>query len=176
MAVFGMGAVGLSAVMAAAVVGCTSIIAIDVQDSRLELARQLGATHTINGKHLNAVTEIRSVCHSGTDYAIEATGIPAVMTQAFDALHGTGIVIVLGVAPFGSTVSVDASALLSGKTLRGVIEGESIPSLFIPQLIALWEAGKFPFDKLERFYSLAQINDAVRDTEAGSTIKPVLRM
>ena len=175
-AVFGMGAVGLSAVMAAAASGCTTIIAVDVQDSRLELARKLGATHAISGKNSDAVAGVRAASNGGTDYAVEATGIPAVMTQAFDALNGTGIAIVLGVAPAGSSLKVDASALLSGKTVRGVIEGESIPSIFIPQLIALWQAGKFPFDKLERVYPLAQINDAVRDCESGTTIKAVLTM
>jgi aryl-alcohol dehydrogenase len=175
-AIFGMGAVGLSAVMAAAVANCKSIIAVDIQDSRLELARRVGATHTINGKRADAVAGVKSLTEGGADFAVEATGIPAVMTQAFDALNGTGTVVVLGVAPAGATVNVDASALLGGKTVRGVIEGESIPAIFIPQLIALWEAGKFPFDKLERIYSLDQINDAVHDAESGATIKAVIRM
>ena len=175
-AVFGMGAVGLSAIMAAAISGCTVIIAVDVQDSRLELARQLGATHTINSKKGDAVSAIKAISNGGTDYAVEATGIPSVMTQAFDGLNGTGIEIVLGVAPSGSLLQVDASALLGGKTVRGVIEGESIPSIFIPRLIALWQAGKFPFDKLERIYSLDQINDAVRDAESGVTVKAVLKI
>jgi aryl-alcohol dehydrogenase len=175
-AIFGMGAVGLSAVMAAAISGCTAIIAVDVQDSRLDLARQLGATHIINSKKVDAVATVKEISKGGTDYAVEATGIPAVMTQAFDGLNSTGIEIVLGVAPAGSFLHVDASALLGGKTVRGVIEGESVPSIFIPRLIALWQAGKFPFDKLERVYPLAQINEAVRDSETGVTIKAVLKM
>jgi aryl-alcohol dehydrogenase len=175
-AIFGMGAVGLSAVMAAAIAGCTVIIAVDVQDSRLELARQFGATHIINGKQTDAVQAVKAISQGGTDFAVEATGIPAVMTQAFDGMNSTGTEIVLGVAPAGSSLKVDASALLGGKTVRGVIEGESIPSVFIPQLIALWRAGKFPFDKLERIYPLAQINEAVRDSESGVTIKAVLKM
>ena len=175
-AIFGMGAVGLSAVMAAAVASCSTIVAIDIQDSRLELARQLGATHTINGKKTDAVSGVKSLTEGGASYAVEATGIPAVMTQAFDALNATGTVVVLGVAPSGATVNVDASALLGGKTVRGVIEGESIATIFIPQLITLWEAGKFPFDKLERIYGLDQINDAVHDAESGAAIKAVIRM
>jgi aryl-alcohol dehydrogenase len=175
-AIFGMGAVGLSALMAAVVVGCTTIVAIDVQDSRLELARQFGATLTLNGTRDKVIEVLRALPAPGVDYAVEATGIPAVMTQAFDSLNGTGTAIVLGVAPSGSTMSVDTQTLLSGKTLRGVFEGESVPAVFIPQLIALWEAGKFPFDKLERMYPLAEINKAVSDCESGRTIKPVIRM
>jgi aryl-alcohol dehydrogenase len=175
-AVFGLGAVGISAVMAAAAAGCGPIIAADVQDSRLGLARQLGATHTVNCRDGDPVADIKAIVAGGTDYAIEATGKPAVMTQAFDALNSTGTLVVLGVAPFGAQLSVDASALLGGKTIRGVIEGESVPAIFIPQLIALWEAGKFPFDKLERVYPLAEFNQAVHDCETGATVKPVIRM
>jgi aryl-alcohol dehydrogenase len=176
LAIFGAGAVGLSAVMAAAVVGCTIIVVVDVLEGRLALAKELGATHVIDARTADAVAAVRAASGGGVDYAVEATGIPAVMTQAFDALNGTGTVVVLGVAPAGATVSVDASSLLGGKTLRGAIEGESIPEVFIPQLIALWKAGKFPFDRLATFYSFDQINEAAHDSERGVTIKPIIRM
>lgn len=176
LAVFGAGAVGLSAVMAAAVTGCSRIIAVDMQDSRLQLARELGATHVVNAKAGNAVEQVKAATGgAGADFAVEATGIPAVMAQAFDALNGTGTVVVLGVAPAGATVSVDAGSLLNGKTLRGAIEGESVPDIFIPRLIELWQAGKFPFDRLTRFYSFEHINEAAEDSERGTTIKPVIR-
>lgn len=175
-AIFGAGAVGLSAVMAAAATGCVGIIVVDVLDSRLALARELGATQVVNAKNGDAVAAIRATTGVGVDFAVEATGIPAVMTQAFDSLHGTGTLVVLGVAPAGATVNFDASSLLGGKTVCGAIEGESIPEVFIPQLVALWKAGKFPFDKLEKFYTLAQINEAAHDSERGLTIKPIIRM
>jgi aryl-alcohol dehydrogenase len=175
-AIFGAGAVGLSAVMAAAVAGCAVIIVVDVLESRLVLARELGATCVVNAKNADAVAAVREASGGGVDSAVEATGIPAVMTQAFDSLNGTGTVVVLGVAPAGATVSVDASGLLGGKKLRGAIEGESIPEVFIPQLIALWKAGKFPFDRLAKFYSFDQINEAAHDSERGLAIKPIIRM
>jgi len=176
-AVFGVGAVGLSAIMAAAVAGCAPVIAVDTQDSRLAMARELGASHTFNPATADVLEKIRNASGGkGVDYAVEATGIPAVMTQAFDALNGTGQLAVLGVAPAGATVSIDASSLLGGKTIRGVIEGESVPDIFIPQLIELWRAGRFPFDRLLRFYRLDQINEAAHDSESGAAIKPVLRM
>ncbi len=175
-AIFGAGAVGLSAVMAAAASGCAVIVAVDVLDSRLALARELGATCVVNAKNADSVAAVRAASGGGVDSAIEATGIPAVMTQAFDSLNGTGPVVVLGVAPAGAMVSVDASSLLSGKRLRGAIEGESVPEVFIPQLIALWKAGKFPFDRLARFYTFDQINEAAHDSESGDVIKPIIRM
>ena len=175
-AVFGAGAVGLSAIMAASVAGCANIIAVDVQDNRLSLARELGASTVINAKETDAVAAVRDASSGGTDYAVEATGIPAVMTQAFDGLNATGVLVVLGVAPAGATVNVDASALLGGKTIRGAIEGESVPEVFIPRLIALWQAGRFPFDKLARYYTFDQINEAARDSERGTAIKPIIRM
>ena len=175
-AIFGAGAVGLSAVMAAAVAGCAVIIVVDVQEARLALAKELGATVVVNARTADSVAAVREASGGGVDSAVEATGLPAVMTQAFDSLNGTGTCVVLGVAPAGATVSVDASALLGGKKIRGAIEGESVPEVFIPQLIALWRAGKFPFDRLAKFYTLDQINDAAHDSERGLTIKPILRM
>ncbi len=175
-AIFGAGAVGLSAVMAARVAGCAVIAAVDVQDSRLELAREFGATSVINARTADSVAAIREISGGGVDSAVEATGIPSVMTQAFESLNGTGTVIVLGVAPAGATVSVDAASLLGGKKLRGAIEGESVPEVFIPQLIALWKAGKFPFDRLAKFYSFGEINQAAHDSECGLAIKPIIRM
>ena len=175
-AIFGAGAVGLSAIMAAKVAGCAVIVAVDVQPGRLELARELGATHVVNARTGDAVAAVREISAGGVDSAVEATGIPAVMTQAFDSLNGTGTVIVLGVAPGGATVSVDAGNLLGGKKLRGAIEGESVPEVFIPQLIALWKAGKFPFDRLAKFYAFEEINQAAQDSERGLTIKPIIRM
>ncbi len=177
LAVFGAGAVGLSAVMAAAIVGCSPIIAVDMQEGRLELAHELGATHVLSAKGPDVLSEIRKVTgNAGVDYAVEATGIPAVMTQAFDALNGTGELVVLGVAPAGATVNINAAGLLGGKKIRGVIEGESVPEVFIPRLIELWQAGKFPFDRLLQFYRLDQINEAAHDSEVGAAIKPVLRV
>lgn len=175
-AIFGAGAVGLSAVMAAAVAGCAVIVVVDVLDSRLTLARELGATCVIDARSTDPVAAVRAACAGGVDSAVEATGLPAVMTQAFDSLNSTGTVVVLGVAPAGATISLDASSLLGGKKIRGAIEGESVPEVFIPQLIALWKAGKFPFDRLAKYYSLEQINEAAHDSERGLAIKPIIRM
>ena len=76
----------------------------------------------------------------------------------------------------GSEVSLDINTLLFGRTVRGIIEGDSAPRVFIPQLIELWRAGRFPFDKLIKFFDLANINEAVEASESGRVFKPVIRL
>ena len=148
-AVTGAGAVGLSAVMAAHVTGATTIIAVDVVDSRLELARELGATHVINGSETDAVEEIRQ----------------------------RGTTAILGASRPDAVLDIAANAFMqSCKTIRGVVEGDSVPDVFVPQLLDLHMQGRFPFDRLVTFYDFDQINQAAADTESGTAIKPILRM
>lgn len=175
-AIFGIGAVGLSAVMAAKVAGCRKIIAIDIHGERLQMAAVLGATHLVNSKDRNAVLAIQEECPGGVDFTVDATGIPAVMTQAVESLHSTGTAILLGVAPSTATVSFKTTTLLGGRKIRSSIEGDSVPDIFIPQLVDLWRRGLFPFDQMLTFYKFEEINTAVADAERGKTIKPVLLM
>lgn len=173
-AVFGAGAVGLSAVMAAAAVDCRPIIAIDVHPARLDLARSLGATHAIDARHEDPIAAIRSITGSGAVHAVEATGVPDVMAQAFEALARAGTLVVLGVAPPGATMEIDAAGVLNGKTVRGAIEGESVPASFLPQLIELYRSGRFPIDRLVTCYPFDQINRAAEAGQSGEVVKPVL--
>ncbi len=173
-AVFGAGSVGLSAVMAAKVVGCTTIIVVDLNEKRLTLARELGATHTINGGTQDVAKEIASITGDGVQFALECTGLPKVVRQAMDSLRLTGICGVIGVSPLGTEFSLDMNVVLFGRTVRGIIEGDSIPDIFIPQLVELWKQGRFPFDKLIKFYPLSELNKAVEDTERGDVLKAVV--
>jgi len=176
-AVTGAGAVGLSAVMAAHVTGATTIIAVDVVDSRLELARELGATHVINGSETDAVEEIRRITGSGVDYALDTTGLPALIRQAVDGLRQRGTAAILGASRPDAVLDIAANAFMqSCKTIRGVVEGDSVPDVFVPQLLDLHMQGRFPFDRLVTFYDFDQINQAAADTESGTAIKPILRM
>lgn len=174
-AVFGAGSVGLAAVMAARVAGCTTIIAVDLIATRLQLATELGATHVIHAGNADAVNQIRQITGEGVQYSIECTGLPTVVRQAVDCLRLTGTCGVIGVAPLGTEVTLDVASILFGRTVRGIIEGDSVPDIFIPQLIELWRQGRFPFDKLITFYRLADINEAVRASERGEVLKAVLR-
>ena len=176
-AVFGAGAVGISAIMAAAVAGCTTIIGIDVKENRLELARELGATHSINGGEADAVEEIGNITGGGADYTLETTAVPELFAQAVQALAPLGVCGLIGAAPLGTEASLDMNdILIPGKTVRGIVEGDSVPDVFIPRLVELYQGGHFPFDRLIAFYDLEEINQAAEDSEEGTVIKPVLRM
>lgn len=176
-AVFGCGAVGLSALLASKAVGVTTIIAVDVHDNRLELAHELGATHTVNAKNTDPVEKIKDITAGGVNYAVESSGVPAVLRQAVESLTFMGVTAVIGAPPFGKEVNLDINDILvTEKTVTGVIEGDSIPQIFIPQLIELYKAGKFPFDKLVKFYDFEEINAAVHDSETGKTIKPIVKI
>ena len=174
-AIFGCGAVGLSAIMAAKIAGCQQIFAIDIHDNRLELARQLGATDAFNGKDVDVVEQIRQATGYGSHYAVETTGAPPVVRQSLNCLRPLGVSAIVGVTPEMS-IDVHNDLMAEGKSMIGVIEGDSVPRVFIPKLIEFYKAGKFPFDKLVKFYRFDQIAQAFEDSANGSAVKPVLRM
>jgi aryl-alcohol dehydrogenase len=174
-AIFGIGSVGLSAIMAAVVSGCTKIIGIDILDERLKLAKEFGATDIINSGKANAVEQIQKLTGGGIEYTLECTGNPKVFRQAVDSLMMGGTCGLIGVAPMGVEVSLDMQTVLDARTIRGIIEGDCNPDIFIPQLIELYKQGRFPFDRLLKFYSLEKINEAAEDSEKGKTLKAVLK-
>jgi aryl-alcohol dehydrogenase len=176
-AVFGAGAVGLAAVMAAQIAGCTTIIAVDIRRSRLDFAREVGATDVVDASQTDAVEAIRALTGSGVDFSLEATGVPSVVRSAVDALAPMGVCGVVGAPPFGAEVSLDINTILAGgRVIRGIVEGESITSEFLPKLVELWKLGRFPVDRMMTYYDFDQINEAARDAEGGTVIKPVLRI
>jgi aryl-alcohol dehydrogenase len=172
-AVFGCGSVGLAAIMAAYAVGCTTIIAIDPQESRRSLAEELGATHAFDPTQCNVVEEIQKL--GGADFSLECTGIPAVFRQAVDCLAVPGVCGLVGAAPLGTEVTLDMNSIMFGRTVLGIIEGQSVPDVFIPKLVELHRQGRLPLEKLVTFYTLDEIDQAVRDSESGKVIKAVLR-
>lgn len=173
--VTGTGAVGLSGIMGAKVAGATTIIAVDILDERLEFARKLGATHTINSKNQDAVARILEITGDGADFALDTTGVPVVITSLFQATAFGAKVALVGVPKPGSQIDLGLVSA-SGKTVVGAIEGDSIPQTFIPQLISLYLAGQFPFDELVTTYPFDAIEQAVKDTQTGKTVKAVLIM
>lgn len=176
-AIFGTGAVGLAAVMAAAITGCERIIGVDLHESRLELARELGATDVVNGGAKDAVEEIRKLTGGGVDFSIEATGSPVVLRQAVDALAPMGKCGVVGAPAFGTEVTLDVNHILTaGRVVQGIVEGDSVPDLFLPRLLDFWKAGRFPVERMMTFYDFDQIEQAAHEADSGSTVKAVLRM
>ncbi len=174
-AVFGVGAVGMSAVMAARIAGCTQIIAVDRRSNRLDMALTLGATQIVNAVLQDPVADVRRLSGgAGVNFSLECTGVPAVLRSAFDVLAVPGCCGVVGAAPPDAEIALNIIGILCGRTIRGIIEGDSVPEVFIPHLIKLWREGQFPFDKLIRHYALDQINEAIRDSEHGNVLKSVV--
>lgn len=175
--IFGVGSVGLAAVMAAKIMGCNPIIAVDLMDARLHTAKEMGATHGLDGTG-DTVAQIKEITGgAGALYSLDCTGVPAVFRQAVDCLAPRGICGLVGVPPVGADGAVNMGDLLNkGITVKGLIEGESLVDAFIPQLIDLYMDGQFPFDKLVSFYDLAEINEADQDNHNGKIVKAILRM
>jgi aryl-alcohol dehydrogenase len=175
-AIFGVGPVGMSAVLGAVTCGCTTIIGVDIRPGRLEMAKELGATHTVNASEADPVEAIRDLTGGGAEYSLECVGNPRVLRQAVDVLPRLGVCGLLGVVPPGTEVSLDMDLLMNGRTVTGILGGDAIADLFIPRLIELYRQGRFPFDRMITFYPFDEINQAVEDMEKGRVIKPVLRL
>lgn len=173
--VYGSGAVGMSAIMAAKIVGCRHIIAVDIHDSRLAMAQELGATATINGGKEDVVARIRDITQGGSHFAVETTGVPAVVTQALQALRPLGTCAIVGITP-KMEIDVFADIMAEGKTMVGVIEGDAVAKVFIPKLVDYHKQGLFPFDRLVKFFDFQHINEAFEASKDGSVIKPILRI
>ena len=175
--VFGAGSAGLSAVMAAQIAGATTIVAVDTNDERLSLATELGATHVINPRTASAAEEIIKITGYGINYALDTTGIAAVIRNAVDSLAPRGVCGILGASGPDAQITLNETHFMSGgRRLIGIVEGESNPDTFIPTLIDLYKQGRFPFDRLVKFYAFSDINQAIRDSESGVAIKSILRM
>lgn len=172
LAVFGAGAVGLSAVMAAKLSGASDIVAIDLNAERRALALELGATRAVDGRDPALVEAVRA-SGAGMDYSLDTTGVESAMRASVEVLarRGTSVLVGAGVDLF----SIVPSSMV-GKTVKYIFEGSAVPQLFIPQLIAFWKQGLFPFDRLITSYPLDAINQAERDSMSGTTIKPVLAL
>ena len=168
-AVFGAGAVGLAAVMAARIVGARSIIAVDIKPRRLKLAMQLGATHAINNRLADLTRSISAMTGGGVDSVVESTGDARMHYLAISLLNPRGKVALL-------TGGSGPDQLPGDRKVLSVIQGDAVPQKFIPMLIGLYQQGAFPFDRLVKYYPFRQINQAIADARRGSTIKPVLRI
>ncbi len=167
----GTGAVGLAAVMAARAVGATVVVAVDILPLRRKLAEELGATHTLDGRSQTLTEEILEIT-GGADHALDTTGLPPVITSLVRGLHSEGSCGLVGVQH--GDLTVDPLLIASGRTIKGIIEGDAVPRLFVPRLIGLWQQGRFPFDRLIHRYPLDEIDRAERDMASGEVVKAVL--
>ncbi len=166
-AVFGAGAVGLAAIMAARIARCATIFAVDLHDSRLALARELGATHVLHASEPIPMA---------VDASIEAAGDPMALRRAVDCLAPLGVCCLVGSARKGVEAALEMAQLQHGRTLRGCIQGDAAPQAFFPRLFDHWREGRLPVERLIAFYELRDINRAVADAASGRVVKPVLRI
>jgi aryl-alcohol dehydrogenase len=175
-AIFGAGAVGLAAVMAAKIAGANPIIAVDLHENRLALARELGATHTCNGRE-DPLGQIAALCPQGLAYAFDNTGLASIIEGVFPLIAPKGILGLVGASAPDAMLSFNETSLMGGgKRVIGILGGDSDLHGFLPELIEHHVAGRFPYDRLIQTFPFAQINEAVHAGESGAVVKPVLVM
>ena len=176
--IIGGGTVGLSAVMGAVVQGCDPIIVIEPVGERRSLALELGASHAIDPFDADVPEEVRDIVPEGVDFVFDTSGVPAALESAFAYLGSHGSIGLVGVpSAAGATLALPiAQAITFGFTVKGIIEGDSEPDDFIPELIRLHLQGRFPFDRLISIYPFERINEAIADQHHGKCVKVVLEM
>jgi aryl-alcohol dehydrogenase len=177
-AVFGCGSVGLSAIMAAKLSGCSTIIGVDIVASRLSMAKELGATHVISGKAIGNISgAIKDITSGrGVDCSLDTTAIEELINEALYCLRRGGSAGVVG-STGEKIIGIKLQYALMGESKRliGIVQGDAVPKLFIPKLIRLYKDGVYPFDKLIQYFEFDKINEAFEATEKGGAIKPVIK-
>ena len=176
LAIFGGGAVGLSALLGARAVDAGMVIVIEPNAGRGKLALELGATHVINPKETpDVLAKIKELGGGGVTHAVDTTGIPAVIGTAVETMLPNGMLGLIAVPPPDAMLPANMmSMLIRGVGVKYITEGDADPQTFIPQMLAYYKAGKFPFDKLIKKFPFSQINEAAHASEKGEAIKPVL--
>lgn len=167
--------------MASKLVNASTIVALDFNTNRLELAKKLGATHTIllNRSHTveHILSELKQIRSNGFHYTVDTSGANTALQAGFECLQSFGTAALIGGSQ--TSVPINMAHLLHGRSVRGIIQGDSVSKIFLPQLIELWEQGKFPFHELITFYDgLESINTAIEQSksEKFNVIKPVIRL
>lgn len=174
--VFGLGGVGLSALLGAALVGAHPLVAVDVVPEKLSLALELGATHAIDARGNDVVEQVREATGGGAQYAFETVGSAAVLGQAYAATRRGGTTVTVGLPHPSQMLSIPAVSLVTEeRTLKGSYLGSAIPSRDIPRYIALYQAGRLPVDRLlTSTVRLENLNEAFDTLAAGASIRQVL--
>lgn len=176
-AVFGVGGIGLSAVMAAHVAGANPIVAIDVTDQKLEQARRLGATHVIHALQEDVPSRLRDIVGSGVDLSVEAAGRVDTMEAAFRAARdGGGLCVIAGNLPHGGRITLDPFDLIRGKRIVGSWGGESRPDADVPRYVEWFRRGEADLAALiTHEVPLDEVNFMLDDLEAGKVGRALIR-
>ncbi len=173
--IVGAGAVGCAAIMAGKIMGCDPIIAVELNAERRSLAKELGATHVLEGLDDNWVEQVQSMTQGGVTAALDTAGTQATFEACIAALHSGGTLGVLTLpGEFDAPIPHPGGLDFMTKSIVGIIEGDAIPSEFVPLLIAYLSAGDLPIDRLIKTYPFESIAEAFADAANGKVIKPVL--
>jgi aryl-alcohol dehydrogenase len=176
-AIFGVGSVGLAAIMAARIAGCSIIVAVDVNAGRLELARELGATHLLNAAEADIVPRIQGIARGGVHYSLDTAGQVQTFNDAILCLARRGSCAIVTVPKLGAPFEFSGlGLLLGGRRLIAVLEGDRVPDIFIPQLAQFHAEGRLPLEKITQDYDFRNIATALDDAQHARAIKPILRM
>jgi Zn-dependent alcohol dehydrogenase len=175
-AVFGAGGIGLSAIQGCKLAGCNPIIAVDVMEGKLDFARQLGATHTVNARETDAIESLRALTRGGPEYVFDSVGSADTIPQALQAARPGGTAVIIGLHAVKIDVPLSPAALvLQNKRLLGSFVGSIRPRLDLPMLIELYRAGKLQLDDLiTRRYPLDDLPRVFDDMVAGKLARGVL--
>lgn len=174
-AIFGMGPVGLAAVLGAKVAGAKRIIVFDRKESKLAFAKEFGATDCYNSLQVNPEEVIKDIEPGGVDFSLDTTGVPAVAETAVHILRPAGEAVLVGIGG-DLKLNMMTDLVAESKKVAGLVEGDAIPQKFIPEMIKYYQEGRFAFDKLIKVYDFKDLNQAMDDFKAGKVLKPVVKM
>ncbi|MDF2046076.1 zinc-binding dehydrogenase, partial [Microbacterium sp. Kw_RZR3] len=176
-AVIGTGGVGLNAIAAARLAGAKTIIAVDIQDTKLDMATRFGATHVVNSRNTDPVEEIRRISGGGVDYAFEIIGLPATQMQAIAAAKTSGTAVLVGMGKPGAKIEIETSAafLATHKTIKAVMMGSTNLKRDIPFYADMYVAGRYNLDDLvTNEISIDEIDEAYDSLASGTVIRSVI--
>ncbi|RXJ66616.1 acetoin dehydrogenase [Halarcobacter ebronensis] len=176
-AIFGLGGIGLSGLMATKLFNLNNVIAIDIEDDKLKLAKEFGATHTINSLKEDVIAKINELTNfNGVDYSMESSGIASVIETAFKVVKkGGGLCVFASHPKNGDMIKLDPYDLICGKQIKGSWGGSSKPDKDIPEFAKLYKEGQLPLEKLlDKKYKLDEINQALDDLENRKVTRPLI--
>lgn len=174
-AVVGAGGIGLAAIQGARIAGANKIIAVDLQDSKLEMARQLGATHTVNGKDGDAVAQVQEITGGGVEYSFEAIGLKSTAEQSFQMLRNGGTATIIGMIPLGTMVELHGVDFIFEKKMQGCNMGSNQFRTDMPRYIDMYLDGRLMLDEmLSARINLEEVNEGFDAMKSGEATRSVI--
>lgn len=177
--VIGAGGVGLNVVQGARLAGAARVIAVDLRDNKLDFAREMGATHTINSSREDVVERVKALTGGqGADYAFEVIGLPQTINLAYESVHKGGMAVVVGVADENAELTLKPVWMMrTARSLVGCNYGSTRPQVDFPKLLDLYMEGRIKLNELiTRRFALDEINEAFRAMEAGEVARGILQL